>query len=1072
MKTVTTPTYNTITNDYHNVVGTVMHAEWQMNRFFRTVVDNTPSEDTDGYDIELFPIESITKTNRPVKSGIAKAVVGQAVVGLNHYDSVPATRYYVASQDDSYKYWQSPLASDASTFVMTNCAPQVTYVQDNDVSGSPVPLTVNANKIYFTIENSFAQPTEIDVQIKTTTGGSWVTVADETNFTIDATGRVELWFNGSTWTTTQNLSTHTTVSAVRILINKMNKSAYFNLIELGVSLELDLTADVSQWSDEFTMGEEDFITPLGNISSNSANVTLFNDTETYSNSNPSSILYGLLDRGVIFRCWMKYGSELVKEFEMYSDTWNESEDSTAVSIIDASTFFMSTKPPVLLYKNITVQEAVWRICDTIGFNNYNVTTLSTDPHSTIDIFWTDGQKTAWELFGELSRATQTAIYFDSFGVLQIATRGAAWDSTQASSYTFNRTSIPGGAPANIVSLSENNQYEANQVTVSWKPTSFSETIDNVTPFEVVWEPDSTAVLRATALAQDLLIGGTNLYLQTAEGRTWPWSGMANIEGEWVSFDAKWYVWYDASGTRQSGWVQDYATQQRLDAASPANLRHLNNYTGRLRITERGLYNTEERDHKVALNSGWTKSRRKNYGTNVTGVTGITYNAADSNVTIESAKGATMNDYTYLSRGLQGYWYLGTRMRINKTSHKDKVGGIFFNGDGSGVGAGYYVEVMSTARMNGKMRNTRNELVLYSMKADGTKQRFGGQVITMKDKSKDHTKNATIKTNVGAKLAAPMNVWLDIDITFKIIGTDHHIQVWTHGNLLFEAVITAASGWQHSRIGYAGLYVVGQSSVSFDYFYGFDNNNIDPIDRTIDNQSYYDRIEGGYYGNQIYRDWNYEVGTVRRKVHKKWTKKRVNYLNRYFDEFGPIAHQIKEFDIKFTSETPVLESYLYLSNKDNAVCTDYVSTSAGAKFTLASISRIDAIISGDEETGGGTINQKLFVYGRPVIQKDTQTIVKTDDWAQRRRGIIDVEYESDWIQNQEEADNFSEWLTTHWSRSDSTVEVEVFGNPLIEMTDTVTVHYKDIDAVFYVTGVSNTFDNGLSTTLTLRKAYDL
>lgn len=1066
MKSTTPAVLNTITNDYHNTIGTVLEAEWPLNRFYRTVVDNTPSEDTDGYDIELFPIESITKNNRPT-AGICKAVVGLSLVQPEYHDSVPASRFYTADPLDEYKYWQSPLPSDvASPFNMTNCAPQVTYVAEDDVAGSPVPITITANKINFTVENTYASPDAYDVQVKYTTGGAWTTVAS--NIAIPANGKVELWWNGTAWTTTKNLTATRTVSAVRLVVNSMDKYAYFNLIELGFSLQKDLTADFMGWDDNFNMGEPDFITPLGNISSNGGSVTLFNgDSGTYRNGNSSSPYYNLLDKGVIFRCWLKYGSDLVQEFELFANVWNEADDSTSVQLVDGSSFFMETKPRPVLYRNIPVQEAVWRICDIIGFTNYEVTALDQDQHSIIDIFWTDGEKTAWEIFGDLARATQTAIYFDAYGVLQVKTRGAAWNDAAAVAYTFNRNSTPGGAPSNIVQLDESTEYESNKVTVNWQPTGFSERVDNITPFEVVWEPDGDVVMRATELAKDLLIGDTEVHLSTREGKTWPWQSIMNVEGEWISTDAKRYNYYDATNTRQTVWVTSYEEQQRLDAISDPSWRSLNNYTGVLRVKERGLYNTEEKDHRIDL-TNWTTTRQVNYGTNHSPTSGVQLNPGTSTVTIQTQKSMGMNDYCYLHHGNQvndGYKYIGFKMKIDKSAHKDKVGGLFFNSD-DGLGSGYYLEIMATARMDGDMRAQRNELIFYSMKADGTKKNFGGEELVMKDKSKDHPKKAKKKKDIGTRLPVPMNRWIQFDIWYNNAGTDDSIKVFANGKFMFEAVVPNGSGWKHAKVERIGLYARGHSSVSFDYIYAINSIGADQID----SESYYDRIDGGYYSDQL-GDWLFNTKDPKRMSRKKSTKNGTRFKQRFFDDFGPVAHEIREFDVKFSSDTPVLESRLYFSNRTQAVCPEYVGDVKGARFTLANISRLPAVINGDDERtamGNGTIGQKLFVYGRPVIQKDEQTIVKTDDWAQRRRGTIETEYGSPWIQNQEEADNFATWLTTHWSRSDSTLNVEVFGNPLIELTDVVHVNYNHINDNFYVIGVSNSWDNGLTTNLTLRK----
>lgn len=1102
-----------VVNGYHNEVGAIVHAEWQMNRFYNTIVDNTPSEDDEAYDIEYFPIESITENNRPT-SGICKAVVGQAVVESRYHDTVPAARFYTVDADDEYQYWQSPKSADAGgifpLFDATNfpapegetynydnltCVrPQVTYITEDtvDEQGEPVdgtPITVTVNKITFTVENTFAYPTDYDVQVKYTTGGVWETVASD--LAIPTDGKVELWWNGTNWTTTRDMNFERDVSAVRLVVRAMNKAAYFNLIELGTCLERNLSADLIAWNDSFSMGERDFITPLGQISSNGGQVSLFNgEDDVFRNNNVDSPYYGLLDKGVIFRCWLFYGDKTdpaqftdvdnwVQEFEMFSEVWDESDDQTIVTLVDGASFFMETKPRPVLYRDIPVQEAIWRICDIIGFTNYNVTSI--DETATIDIFWTDGEKTAWEIFGELSRATQTAIYFDSFGVLQVKTRDAAWEAGQAPVFSFLRDSVPGGTPSNIVSLSESTEYEANKVTVNWQPTGFSETRDNIVPFEVVWEPEGTVVMRATPIAKNLLKGDDVVYLQTKEGKTWPWKGMMNLEGEWISFDAKRYVHY-VNGTRTTSWVEDYEEQKKLDARGGVFYRHLHHYTGALRIEQRGLWGTEEKDHLIDL-AHWTKTRQRNYSNNTSPCGGIKLNGANSTVTIEGHKKFDMNDYTYLHHGNgvdAGYKYLGVRMKINKSAHKDKVGGIFFASD-EGLGSGYYLEIMATSRMNGKMRKNRNEVMFYSMTGSGSKKAFGGQSIRMKDKSKNHKKNARTKKDIGARLAVVADRYIDFDIWFRKGDDADSIQVFANGRKLMDARVEGA--WRHANVSRMGLYARGKSKLTFDYVYAINSPGVE----LIDSESYFDRIEGGYYSTQA-ADWTFGTRDARRKVKKRrkkrrkgkkwkwvWKKYEQRYRQRFYDEFGPVAHEVREFDVKFADSLPVLESKLYFSNDTQAVCTEFAGDIMGANFIMANISREPAIISGDDERtamGNGTINHKLFVYGRPVIQKDAQQIIKEDAWSIRRRGPIEVEYASPWIQNEDEAERFSTWLTTHWTGSDSTLEVEVFGNPLIELGDTVNVNYKHINADFWVVGVTNTFEQGLVTTLTLRKARDL
>jgi len=1071
MKSVATATRDTITNDYVNELSLVVEGEWKNNRFYRTAVDNTPSEDTDGYDVELFPIESISMSNRPT-SGINKGVVNQARVEPELHSVVPTSRYYLSSTSDVYKYWQSPYPSaTAAPYAMTGCAPQVTYCEDN-TDTEPTPIVVSANKIHFTVETSWCRPVDYDIQVMYTTTDTWHTVASD--IPVPDSGLVEIWYNGSTWSATKVLDKSTTLCAVRLVINNMNKYGYFNLIELGAAIELDLSKDTVNLQDNFNMGDPDFISPLGNISSNTGSLALFNDTRIYDNENPDSALYGILDRGATIRAWYDYDGDKVQEIEMVSDTWKEDDDATVtVSLIDNSKFLQDTTPPVVLYRNLSVQEIVWRLCDIIGFNKYEVTPIdeSIATPSIVDIFWTDGQKSAWDTFSELARATQTAIYFDSFGVLQVKTRYAAWDDTKSEDYSFYKDTVAGSQLANMVSLTNNSEYEANKVTVNWKPTGFDPRIGWITPYKVVWKPDNDVVIRTSELVGSL----TNqdyIKLSAKDGATWPWKGMCQIDGEWISYEGKQYGYYDSTRIKKWTYVNSYAAQKKLDAQSPPELKHLNGYNGKLKITERGAYNTDTTNHVVGISPVWNKGVQVNYGPTVNTSKYFRYNKGQSSITIQNPGNSGINRYRYLHRGNpvdQGYRWIGTRLKIDATSHSDKVGGIFFNSDTS-LGVGYFIEVTASVKVNGKKKSTKNELMLYSMDGAGNKKVFGGETVVTKHTHKGKGKKSNkkritkTKTDIGVSLAVPQNRYIDIDIVYSPggAGAADNIQVWANGTFRFNATIPAGT-WKHASGARFGLYARGSSSVTFDYAYAISNTAISIPTLT----RYFDAIENDWQSTMI-RDMIYETRKVRKKVRKKNKKVLQKYNLRIFDDFGPMVHEIRKFDVTFSDETIAsIQAKLYSSNQ-GAAPFGFWYDPKHAHFMIANTSKRNLVLSGDDNTTGSTVNQKLFVYGRPVVQQEAQTIVKNDEWAQNRRGIIDIEFESDWIQNQSEANALSDWMTTHWSRSDTSLDVEVFGNPMIELCDVVHVKWDDIDDKFYVIAISNTFDSGLTTSLTLRK----
>lgn len=1154
MKTVTSATRNNITNDHHNVVGTVMHAEWNLNRFYKAVADNTPSEDTDGYDVDMFPIESIVKENRPEKSGICKAVIGQSRVSPLKQASIPRVRYYMADDEDQYKYWQSPVPSSANG-AMTKCAPQILYYDDSEGNTA---ISVSTNKIIYTVENSYAAPGNYTVQVKATPSSAWTTIA--TNVLVPDSGRVELWWNGTAWTTTKTLGFVTQVHGIRLSVASMvipsattnatflrtrgskylevtpvgvigkkhigavvslagvpvgttitsvkdmsrtttksvngrnvkstsyytqvginnaaasagtsggsvstgNQNAFFNLIELAAMLERDLTPDLVSWSDDFNLGEEDFITPLGQISTNTGTVTLFNENGLYTNTNEVSPLHNLLDKGVRIRCWTKYGAELIPEFEMYSDVWSETIDQTTISLVDGAAFFMEVKPPAVLYQNIPVQEAVWRVCDTIGFSNYEVVKGDlTD--SVIDIFWTDGEKTAWEVFGELSRATQTAIYLDHRGVLKIVTRDAAWRNTTTSDFTLLGESVPGGQPSNIVELTEETKYEANKVKVNWQPTMFSEPNGTIYPFEKVWESSGTTTLRSTPLRESLSATDMVIKLETKAGKTWPYSGYMTIDGEMIRYDASQYMYYNAANQRQYAWVSSAEDKAKFDDRTNPTHRHMNSFVGNLRVGERGYAGTNPEPHRVDMNH-WQKIRRVKFTTRKNNPAGITLNKGKGTVTIDASyKGVHSNDFTFLKYGRaqdEGYRYLGCRMKIDKSSHTLKTGGIFFNTPANSMGAGYFLEISASVTLDGAQRSSRNEIRLISRKPNGSSKVFGGQTIKTPNKAKGAPKGSTIKQDIGATLAVVQDVYIDFDIRIKNEGAGHRIIVNANGGYLFEALIPNGE-WKHGNTGAMGGFARGNSKVTFEYVYGMWH----PTKEVIDSESYWNRVTGGYASRQL-EEFIYDTRSVRKRIRpgaKKTTKIKQRYNQKFVEEFGPVAHEVRNWDVKYSGETPVLEAKLYSSNEDCSAVGAFFSGIKGAKFSMFNTSRRDAILNGTDPVT--RINHQLFVWGRPVLRKTQQTIEVVDEWARRRRGEIEVEYASPWIQNEAEAKAFANWLKTNWSRSGAKVTTEVFGNPLIEPCDVVRVRYRHIDALFWVVGVANSFDSGLTTQLTLRR----
>lgn len=1106
MKTVTTELHDIIRESHNVEAKPVLIAEWNLNRYHNVVPDNTPAETDNGRDVELFPIESIVSANRP-PAGIAKAIINEARVTANYTEGAPSRRWYLASKNSVYKYWQSPVSSNSTTSNFPNhtdgfsvVRPRVEFFEDvldfgdpdddetpkncNVVDGvdvTPAPLVpkgIYANMIVVGLENGWSSPDDWSVQVKTSAAGAYTNIA--TNPTIDSEGRVKLYFNtGTTWDQTERFTGGTTIWGIQLVVRSMDKpKSFFNLIELSPRLTRDVSADLISESDNFDLGEADHLTPMGTLSANTAEVTLFNGHKWYSPQGVGGPYAGLIDRNVEFRYYYDFkkpsGTERVQQFKMFADEWEEDFEAAQVQVnlADFSKYLQETKPKPVLYREVPVQEAVWRLLDSVGFNDYEVEIAEDSPSSRIHIFWTTGEETIWEVFQELSRATQCAIYFDSRGILQVKTRKAAFNTAKSTTWTARQFKNGVELP-DIISLSADSAYDANKVTINYIPTDYEPEKNGFAKMEIVWEPEDTVTLRANDLQRDITSTSAYIYVSPRNVKTWPFKGMVNIEGEFMEYNGKRLVYYDGTTKKQTT-VYSEEEKAKMIAKGTVLNKDKAHYTGGLVICKRAMWNSEKKDHKIDLTGWTTQSIKRGSGAPVVknNVFNVHHNKKDSTVTIKNPKKWGWEDISMMFRGNsidQGYWYMGTKFKFNKGAFKDDIAGIAFNMDGPGDG--YFLEVTPTVNITGKERKSKNELRFYSIKGTNDKKYFGGEQDKLKDKSKDHKHNPKLGPPKGSAQAVVENVWVELDIKFEVLPNgDHKIWVDFNGVPSLQAVVPQGSGWQHNRVSKFGLYARGHTSATFEYIYGINNLGQEKVDSI----PYLDRIQKGFYGQQWIRDWVYKEKNASRWVKKHTNRDTIKYAQRVYDEFGPIVHEIREMEVKFDVERPVIQSRLFSTNEVDAVCTEYSGNAWGAKFTIANTSRANAVMHGEDNltTPGNTIDQKLIIFGRPVVTKDEGKITRKDKWSIRRRGEIETEFSNKWIQSKNEAEQLGNWLVEQWARGESELELELFGNPLIELTDVISVQYDDLTAPddrFFVTAVSSGFDNGITTNVTLRRA---
>lgn len=1086
MQTASTALTTALNNGYALTALPKLLVEWNQNRYAGILkVDNDPSDDSVGADVENFPITSIAEPQRPTK-GVLKARCSKESVrplkwtraqirngeegftAEDFSDEPTAQRYYTTGPDSAYKYWTSPAPTTYTQNVNGSypfpagyeVRPYILYKEDAKV-----------NKIVITFDTGWARPVDYDIQTTSNGGATWTTVAK--NLVPDSKGQVIIYRSTtSSWSTTIKRDSIGTINGVKLVVKSLNyPDAHLNLIELSARLESDLSDYVTQYDTDMSMSEPNFITPLGKASSNTSNVTLSNMDGLFNNDNPASIYYGLIDKNALMSLDLEYNLgggvlERIREFTMYTDQWSgQNELELTATCKDSSKFFQEIKSPPLLLENITVGEAIWRICDAIGFTNFVYERKSTDPTATLRYFWTDAEDTVWDTFQKLAEATQCAIYFDEFDVLRVRTREAAYDLTKTPSWALEATNA-GGKLADVESAEIVADYEANIVNINYKDTKVSDDNKGFPQMHVLWQPEDTFVLRSSQLSEYLSSTAMVMRIDPSEVKTWPYEGTVNIEGELIKYKGKEYSYYSKTGVLTTVWVNSNDEKLNIDKTLADEAQsYKSTFTGRLTITERGVYWSSPRDHTVDIN-GWIGRRTLQDSTTVTVTNGgISQNKNESymKLTAGSTNGPG-NVYT-ATRGNEvdaPYRRYGTRLRIPTAGQgRGTTGLVAFAGAND---SGYFIEMIRSEILNdqaGAGRKAHHEINLFVRYPDGTIGRPAG---------------------LGSPFVVAKDKWYDLDVDIELAsgGAIHNIVVYVDGVARIKASLSSGRATPTGRF---GVFVRGHSNADFEYMYAHSGGE----EYRTDEVSQFDKVRGGFVSGQWDREYVYGTRDANRKVGKNTVAYKQKYNQYFFDEFGAIVHEVREMDVTF-EKFPALHSRLYVTNDSQIVTPEYNANPFGAKFMLANASRNNAVGNGEDELRFGkdaSVNQQMMIYGRLVFQEENQLVtVKNDkgkdinpyqnDDSIRRRGKVEVDIDSKWIQSKAEAEALGNWILKHWSGGNDEVNVEVFGNPLFQLGDVVTLDYPDKNIYrtthrYFVVDIKNQFEKGLSTSLTLRRA---
>src|SRR5690606_8483007 len=177
-------------------------------------------------------------------------------------------RYVVSSENDTYKYWTSPFPSSTSGTPAS-------------ISGVDVVVNykrpVRINRIRLNFEEHDCLPLGMQLFVRTTAAGAWEEITPS-SLSIPADGNLEFFYDGE-WSQTRFDTTNSDVviHALRVKVNSVDKAnSYLSIVEIAGLLEKDLTPYFMSHSSTMDSGNSNDLLPVGSVSSNIGDITLFN----------------------------------------------------------------------------------------------------------------------------------------------------------------------------------------------------------------------------------------------------------------------------------------------------------------------------------------------------------------------------------------------------------------------------------------------------------------------------------------------------------------------------------------------------------------------------------------------------------------------------------------------------------------------------------------------------------------------------------------------------------------------------------------------------------------------------
>jgi hypothetical protein len=837
-----------------------------------------------------------------------------------------------------------------------------------------------------------------------------------------------------------------------------------------------------------------------------------------SGSSTISPLTGMLVKNV--KIYLNYylptqSNTIIPGGVFYVDSWdNQDIKTTKANCFDIMKFLQTVPVSDYVSESQSLLNVITNILDFAGFTDYDydslvsITTDNVQKISTSFFYADSANKTVYSILQEAFLAYQISCWIDEYGVMRFKNLQSILTNT-STNWTINDSNII------LDSYNENIKTKLGKVLLRYRVPQIKRSVGagtdvnkatsilQVAP-DVIWSEASDNAVTFNLLKDSIPNLSQNFYTTDAGsftslffGNSINHSGYCIIENEIMSSGSMEFVLTGQNQDATGAWVnvgQPKSVYPSNDSELTYEVAQFSNSvnatkisqdpTGRYMNVQRGLFGSKAKAHKVMSSAADFDYAFSYYQmpTNSGTLNGpLSPLSVHQNIIQVPLGGNGTKSLVIPKNGIdQGYSTYSAKFKF-PTAPTDVSAGIFFNMNGLSALSSqvYFVELRATGANNSVKKTYM--LNFYQTNSSGTVTQLIKQInmtgyllADFDNEPDDGLYLAEMGNYINIKFVKTPSknviyinkhrILIDtIDLTTGAVSSNK----WLTSSGVNPATITGSAG---SNFGFFASTPTGTTStVQLQEIYATQS----PVDEPV---SYY--FQTRQFLNSLIQDQN-----IKEKSYFVQSRPQIIGLNFYDVQLNitpSLGAEIFKSSYSYyyypnnvdpnaiRSNKDIISSHLVRVRDDAIGYSDITSTGFRAKFALVNASQ-HVVFTKATSNNSQLVNAELLVASRGFINLTPQITAERVFSLQNVNEVLELQ--SDWIQNKKTADNILKVVALGADPFSKDISVEVFGNPLIQIGDVVNMTYslKNISGItFVVTGVTQSFGNGLTTKITMNQ----